>query len=198
MATVSEAVFEQFLADNALKYCRIEEAGNPRPDYWVDIAGCRVFFEVKELSEDENFKTGHLQVSSRIMGDHIRAKIKRARKQMQFARQQDAPAVLLIYNNIDPIHLFGTEDQDFIAAMYGAYTLRISITEGTVVDSFHGSHKSVTEEMNTSFSAVGRLAPEFGKLVATVFENTFATVPLPFDSLPSCFDIRRVQVQQHD
>ena len=54
------------------------------------------------------------------MGDHIRSKIAEARRQVQYGAKQGIPSVLLVYNNLDPIHLFGTEDQDFISAMYGA------------------------------------------------------------------------------
>jgi hypothetical protein len=42
---------------------------------------------------------------------------------VQYGAKQGIPSVLLVYNNLDPLHLFGTEDHDFIAAMYGEYTL---------------------------------------------------------------------------
>jgi hypothetical protein len=51
----------------------------------------KLIFEVKELSEDENFREVHdpgstiLRVHSRIVGDHVRRKISEAKKQIQYA-----------------------------------------------------------------------------------------------------------------
>jgi hypothetical protein len=43
---------------------------------------------------------------------------------------------LLVYNNIDPLYMSGTEDMDFIAAMYGEYTLLLDTKTLTTIDSF--------------------------------------------------------------
>jgi hypothetical protein len=194
MKTTSEMEFEKFLTENALSFQRIEAQASPRPDYLVQIGEIEVLFEVKEIAKDENFKTGHLQVSSRIMGDHVRSKISEARKQVQFGARQGIPSVLLVYNNLDPIHLFGTEDQDFISAMYGAYTLTIDLESMKAVDSFHGKNRSLGEAKNTSFSALGRLYPIHGRLEITLFENVFAKVKLPYDALPTCFEVKRIEI----
>lgn len=107
-----------------------------------------LMFEVKELSEDENFREVNdpaspvIRVHSRILGDHVRSKISEAKKQIQYAAKQGLPSILLIYNNIDPLHLFGTEDGDFIAAMYGEYTLLIDKgTRKVMGEPFHGRNK---------------------------------------------------------
>ena len=153
-----------------------------------------MLFEVKEITEDENFTTEPMKVGSRTIGDHVRAKIGDARRQVQFGARQGIPSVLVIYNNLDPIHLFGTEDHDFISAMYGAYTLLIDPESMKAVDSFHARNHALGEAKNTSFSAIGRLYPVFGKLEITLFENAFAKVKLPFDALPTRFDVKRVNV----
>ena len=194
MKTTSELEFEKFLTENALPFQRVEEQPTPRPDYLVQIADLNVLFEVKEITEDENFTTGPMKVYGRTMGDHIRAKIGEARRQVQYGAKQGIPSVLLVHNNLDPIHLFGTEDQDFISAMYGAYTLLLDREKMKVVDSFHGRNQSLGVAKNTSFSAVGRLYPVRGKLEVTLFENAFARVKLPFDALPSCFEVKRVNI----
>jgi hypothetical protein len=51
-----------------------------------------------------------------------------------------------VYNNLDPLHIFGTEDLDFIAAMYGEPTVLLSQNTGDVVDSFHGRNQSLRED----------------------------------------------------
>jgi len=174
MKTKSEEVFENFLRENNLESKKIQEESSPRPDYLVKVSDLRLVFEVKELGEDENFKTEPFAVSSRTVGEHIRKKISSARKQIQFAAKQGIPSILLIYNNIDPLHLFGTEDHDFIAAMYGEYTLLLDKNTRTIVDAFQGRNQSLTEKKNTSFSAVGRLSPYTGKITVTLFENVFS------------------------
>ena len=52
------------------------------------------------------------------------------------------PPILLVYNNIDPWHAFGTEDHHFIHAMYGEYTLRLDRETGRVVDAYHGRNRA--------------------------------------------------------
>ena len=194
MKTISEREFERFLTDNNLQFEKIKEQSCRTPDYSVRFDTSKVFFEVKELLEDENFKTESLQVSHRIVGDHIRNKITSARGQVQFGARQGIPSVLLVYNNLDPIHLFGTEDLDFITAMYGEYTLNLDLQSGNVLDSFHGKNRSLGTAKNTSFSALGRLYPVRARLAVTLFENAFAKLKLPFDSLPSCFEVKRVEL----
>ena len=192
MKTTSEVQFEKFLRDNWLAFDRVKEQTTPRPDYLVQIGDAKVLFEVKEISEDENFTTGAMRVHRRTLGDHVRAKIGEARQQMQYGGRQGIPSALVVYNNLDPFHLFGTEDQDFITAMYGQYTLLLDPEIMKIVHRFHGRNKSLGEAKNTSFSAVGRLRPVRGKLQVTLFENAFAKVKMPFDSLPACFDVKRV------
>jgi hypothetical protein len=194
MKTTSELQFEKFLDENRLPFERVEEQQTPRPDYLVHIGDAKVLFEVKEISEDENFTIEPLKVYSRTTGDHIRSKIAEARRQVQYGAKQGVPSVLLVYNNLDPIHLFGTEDHDFITAMYGAYTVAIDREKMKAVDYYNGKDQFLQEKRNTSFSALGRLYPVRGKLEVTLFENVYAKVKLPYDALPSCFDVKRVNV----
>lgn len=198
--TTSETVFEGFLTANQITFERIQEATTPRPDYLVHAGDLKLIFEVKELAADDNFRetddpsSPFIRVHSRIVGDHVRRKISEAKKQIQYAAKQGVPSILLIYNNLDPLHLFGTENGDFITAMYGEYTLLIDkITKNTVGEPFYGRNQSLSEIKNTSFSAVGRLHPKAG---ITLFENAFAKVKIPYDKLPSCFEVKRVEITQ--
>jgi hypothetical protein len=208
MKTTSETVFESFLTENNLSFERIEEQDSPRPDYLVHIAGLKLLCEVKELGEDDNFgvvkdpSTPFLKHYSRTLGDHIRSKIGAARKQIQFGADQGIPSVLLVYNNIDPLYMSGTEDMDFIAAMYGEYTLLLDTKTLTTIDSFQGRNcmmagwkdTSSAERKNTSFGAVGRLYTIRGKLTVTLFDNVFAKVKIPYDALPPCFEVKPIEI----
>lgn len=195
MKTKSEEIFENFLLENNLEFEKIQEENSPRPDYLVKIDTLKLAFEIKELAEDENFKTEPFAVSSHTVGEHIRKKIHDARRQIQFAAKQEIPSILLIYNNIDPLHLFGTENMDFISAMYGDYTVVVNTSTGKIINSFQGQNQSLSEAKNTSFSALGRLSPYIGKMKVTLFENVFSKVKIPYQQLPKCFDVIYIQIE---
>lgn len=150
--TKAETIFEEFCNSNNIRCEKIPEGPRPTPDYTVVLTGETIFVEVKQIDEDDDFT----EVSgSRIVGDHVRAKINEARKQAKAASIQGAPAILLIYNNLDPLQMFGTEPHDFTTAMYGEITLVLNPTENRVTDSYHGRNQSLREDKNISFSAVG-------------------------------------------
>jgi hypothetical protein len=56
---------------------------------------------------------------------------------------------------------------------------------------FYGRNQSLSEAKNTSFSAVARLHPRTG---ITLFENAFAKIKIPYERMPSCFEVRRVEI----
>jgi hypothetical protein len=204
MKTKSESLFEEFLAVNNLPFEKIKEDTAPRPDYRVSVGGCVIIFEIKELAEDRNFGVvkdpayPDIKSSSRIVGRHIRRRIKKAEKQIEFGTRQGIPSVLLIYNNIDPVFQdFGTEPMDFTAAMYGAYTILLNRETRTASDWFNGEDQMLGEGENTSFSAVGHLCDRGGKTAVTLYENAFAKVKIPYNQLPACFDVPRIEVSRN-
>ncbi len=194
MKTTSEVEFEKFLAQNHLPFQKIEEGCSRRPDYLVEVGGRNVFFELKEIAEDENFRTGQYAVSSRTVGDHVRRRIMDARKQIQFGAKKGIPSVLLVYNNLDPMHSFGTEDLDFITAMYGEYTVAFNVKTNRLSDGFYGHDGKLRQDWNTSFSAVGRLRPTTDGLEVTLFENSFSAIKLDYEHIPPCFKVTRIEV----
>ena len=194
--TVSEQIFENFLSENSISFSPIPTAKTPRPDYSVICGKETILFEIKELSEDADFQSKPLQASTRIVGNHVRSKIVEAGKQIKYGADQGLPSVLLIYNNIDHMHLFGTEDHDFSTAMYGEFSLRVDNATDKLVEAYHGRNQKLRHDANTSFSAIGRLAPVQGTMRVKLFENIFAKVPLSFDKMPACFEIVRVNLEQ--
>lgn len=179
--TVSEEVFEAFLTSNDLKFDPIARADTPRPDYIVHFERADIVFEIKELSEDDNFSSNG---GSRKVGDHIRAKITKAKDQVKYGHSLGLPSVLVIYNDIDPLHLFGTEDHDFTSAMYGEMTLKLDTNAGTIIDAYNGRNKSFSKTQRTYFSALGRLMLTVTGTHLTLFENIHADIPIQFEKLP--------------
>ena len=181
VVTASEALFEHFCALHGIPCSRIAECASSTPDYLVRVSGLDLIVEIKQIDKDENFSNAR---SSRAVGDHVRAKISEAKKQLQPAARQGTPAIMLIYNNLDPLQAFGTEQHDFVAAMYGEPTVLLSLETGKIVDSFEGKNKSFHVSKNTSFSAVGQLKrSEHGPLVH-LYENIYAKIPLDYGRLP--------------
>ncbi len=194
--TLSEEVFERFLTKHSLSFDKIATADTPRPDYFVTAGDLKIVFEIKELTRDENFKiTRDGSIAHRIIGDHVRSAITQAAKQIQYgAKGLGLPSILLIYNKID--HCFGTENHDFIAGMYGEPTLLLDPQTGAPVSPvFHGRNARLRNERNTSFSAVGRLSSYSEETRVTVFENVYAHVPIPYEQLPACLEVVRIEIK---
>ena len=191
--TESEDAFEIFCKDNGLSWERIDEGSEPSPDYVLQIVGgTKIYVEIKQIDDDKNFSEA---IATRSPGSHIRTKINQARNQIRAPARQGFPTVLLIYNNLDPLQMFGTEQHDFLAAMYGDLTVNVASTGNWRSKMFHGRNRSFRECKNDSFSAVGWLYRRQTGIAVHLYENMYARVPLDFSSLPSCFSFNYVKVK---
>lgn len=179
--TLSEIIFEEFCVKENLVFDKIPVSTEATPDYKIIVGNDAVIFEIKEIRADKRFQEEG--VSSRKPGQHVRAKIHEARKQAKASSKQDKPFVLIVYNNLDPWQLFGTESHDFIVGMYGDMTLLFD-KSNNALDSFYGKNKSLALEKNTSFSAVGHMIKR-ESISIILYENPYAKNKLPI--LPSCF-----------
>jgi hypothetical protein len=200
MQTKSEKLFEAFLTANDVPFEKIKEDTTPRPDYLVSIGDLKVVLELKELTEDERFGVvadpayPQIKSNSRTVGDHVRRRIEGSKKQIQYGAKQGIPSVLLIYNNLDPLQMFGTTDLDFKTAMYGELTVLVNKSTREASESFNGDNQLLQKNKNTSFSAVGRLYDFGGEITVMLFENVFSVVKLPYELLPPCFRAKRVNI----
>lgn len=188
----SELLFEGFCQHHGLEMSPVATGPNPTPDYHLSFGEAVIFVEIKQIESEEGIDRDG--VSSRIVGDHVRHKIAEARKQVQAASRAGYPTILLIYNMVDEsFQSFGTERHDFIAAMYGEHTVRLN--DGKVAESFHGKRSELQGAKNTSFGAVGHLRRTNGAAEVTLYENAYARHAVPFDVLPKCFEVLRVEVE---
>lgn len=187
---VAEAVFEEFCASNNIACEKITEGSEPTPDYKVTLNGVCVVVEVKQIDKDDNFNKDGVHTST--LGSHIRKRIHDAREQLKNASTDGIPTVLLVYNNLDPLQMFGTEPHDFITAMYGELTVVLNPKDNKIEDSFHGRNSSFQKNKNTSFSAVGHLYKTKSGPEVHLYENIFAKTPLNFSLLPGCFEVTRI------
>jgi hypothetical protein len=190
--TKAEIVFEEFCDANSIRWEKLKEGESRTPDYKINLGGETVFVEIKQIDKDENFST---ESSHRTVGSHIRRRIHSARKQVQAGSREGAPSVLLVYNNLDPWQAFGTEQHDFIDAMYGQRTVVFDKEKNTITDSFQGGNQSLEGDKNTSFSAVGRLYIAKDRAGVHVYENVFAKNPLNFSEIPNCIEVTRIKIE---
>jgi hypothetical protein len=191
--TRSEILFESFCDANGLSWARVDETSTPTPDYVVTMSGGKVYFEIKQIDDDANFRKPS-GVSSRTVGDHVRSKINEARAQIQAGAALGVPSVLLIHNNLDPLQIFGTERHDFIAAMYGEMT--VLLKNGKIVDLFPGRNSALRQNHNSSFSAVGHLRSSPAGATVETYENIFARNRLDASALPECLGFLRIEVTE--
>ena len=73
-------------------------------------------------------------------------------------------------------------------AMHGDWTAVLSRETRQILDAGHGRNRSFSEDKNTSFTALGHLAPRRGIMTIRLFANKHAKVHLPV-GLPPCFEI---------
>lgn len=193
--TKAESIFEEFCALNSIACEKIPEGEQPSPDYRVVFGDQDILVEIKQIDDDDDFSNVS---SSRIVGSHIREKIKQARKQAKVALSLNTPFILLVYNNIDGLQMFGTEQHDFVDAMYGERTLIFDTTENAITDSFQGRNSSLRHDKNESFSAIGHLKETQKGTTVKVFENIYAENPLNFSKIPDCIEATRIVVENNN
>ena len=172
---------------------RVSAGPEKTPDYMLVLGTTSVAVEIKQIESMEGFNRGG--VSSRTVGKHVRNQITEARKQLQSAARFGLPAILLVHNTVDPVQLFGTEQHDFICAMYGELTVSIRKCDGAVGETFQGRNAKLRHDTNTSFSGVGHLRQLRNGAAITVYENVYAAHPLPFQEIPPCIEVVRVKVE---
>lgn len=189
--TRSEITFERWLNAKGLPWRPIPTGATKTPDYAVSLPSEEIIFELKQIETDRNWEADIVHGGE--VGAFIRERVNRSKAQMRASSKRGKPTVLVVFNNYDPLQLSGTEDHDFISAMYGAYTLQIGVESREITGRFLGKGKSFQPSKNTSFSAIARLK-ESGReatMSVTIFENIYAAVPINYSALPSCFEVVR-------
>ena len=193
--TVSEEVFEEFCVNNGIVFGKIPEnlmRNVKTPDYEVTTNNQKFIFEIKQLDKDVRCSDGSWSLTP---GELIRRVTTKKNRQVKESATNGLPTILLIYNHFDLyFQTLGTDQHDFVAAMYGDMTMSIDKASMQIVDSFHGENSKCQPELNTSFSAIGGMYKRGADVEIEIYENVYAKVPMDFDSLPSCINAHRVSI----
>ena len=91
------------------------------------------------------------------------------------------------------MQMYGTEQHDFLAAMYGEMTLVFDRKEGKAVEYYYGKNKALDWNKNTSFSAVGFLRKNNSGSEIILYENAYSPrFKLDYSKVPDCIEVKRI------
>lgn len=184
--TKSEELFEEYCATHRIALKRIPSSEVRTPDYVIDL-GVRVACEVKQIElnpeERKSIKavlSGTVFLTGGEPGHRVRKMITDASPQIRQFTNGEIPGLLVLFEE----YVKHTSDYNVRVAMYGFDTIFISPVLRKAEDRKSGSKKKVTENNNTSLSAVAVLRKhDDGTLHCRVFHNVHARSPLPRELL---------------
>lgn len=189
--TTSEDLFEEYCAENSIACARIDERDEKTPDYQVEIEGTTIIVEVKQFDpskEDKvvlrDFEKNKMVTHGTTPGDRVRNKIKSGAPQLSKYCKGKHPSILLLYNNLPFVLGDPTEPYNIRVGMFGLDTIVLSVPQNysrkpSVVDRKSGPKRKLTENHNTSISAVGVLQRNSEeRLEMLIYHNQHAEIHL--------------------
>jgi hypothetical protein len=189
--TISEKLFITLCGEMGIKCTSIPVSRNKTPDFEIELEGRKVIVEVKQIDPNpdekkqlDQFKKDGRAQGSAVIGGRMRKTIRSARKQLQARAKGVHPALLVVYCTFESLAPH-TDSNNVKAAMYGFEAVTLTPTDDP--DSPIASHpagfgggRTLTEEHNTTISAVGVFEKDFWKRThLLVYHNDFAAIPLP-------------------
>ena len=188
--TTSERVFEEFCDRCGIDCQPVAETDTRTPDYELSLEGIRIVVEVKEMAPNQAEREsdrllkerGYGEGSPETPGARARKKIADSSAQIKARTEGKHPSILVLFDrgriarHLDPYQIK--------VAMYGLEQIYLAVPrigEGApyAIGAGHGPKRKMTEQHNTSISAIGALvmtAPS--KTELHVYHNAFAHVPL--------------------
>ena len=188
---VSELLFEEYCKRVGIQWKNIKLGTKQTPDYKLVLDDQTIIAEVKEFEknkdEQESYrlmeKRGYGKVLNEEPGDRVRKKIRKSSPQIKALTAACHPGILVLFDDgqiaghLDPYHI--------MTAMYGLELLEMAVPRDIsikpyIADRRYGPKKKMTEETNTSISAIGALVVTGPDLILKlrVYHNKFAAVPI--------------------
>ncbi len=203
--TQSEKWFEQFCNNKGLFCEPVERKGTKTPDYVIKMGDRKIIVEVKEFSRnkeekkwDELRKVKEFCVISDTPGKRVRNKITDSSKQIKAGTKGKHPGILILcdiqYGH--GIKIDHTRPYDIMVAMYGTGVIKYPKYSSTPIIEYNLRNISMTENDNTSISAIGVLSTSNEDDVELdIYHNKYASQQLD-RKLLSKHGIRQFQVIQ--
>ena len=194
---VSELLFEDFCKQSEIRCERFEAEEvstgvRPKaPDYDLIIDDRTIIAEVKEITQNKEEREserllkerGYGSVLGGTPGARVRKKINDSSPQIRKRTLGRRPGILVLYDygrtakHLDPYHI--------MTAMYGLEVVDIAVPADPSAQPYSmgtrfGPGKKMTQDANTSISAIGVLAVTApnGFIRLDVFHNRCAAVPI--------------------
>lgn len=188
--TTSEDLFEDLCRRTGIPCHRVaEEVDARRPDYEVELAGQRVVTEVKQFDPNEEeaesmrrIEAGRIGGTTITPGDRIRKAINRAAPQLKALSKGECPAMLVVYNNSGAKN--HTDPYSVATAMQGLDVVPVLVpVDPSISPQFQDTHsgpgKKMTENANTTISAIGVLRTDFDdEPLLCIYHNRHARHPI--------------------
>ncbi len=186
--TESEILFEEYCDQLDIDCAPIPRADTKTPDYELILGAQLVIAELKQLDLNDEDSSSFEQ--ARVRGwasawpnpaNRVRRKIQKAGRQLKARSKGLTPALVIIYDNGTS---GGVDRTDIRTAMYGDEKVDVSLSPGEAPDvtPLHaGGNRQLTENCNTTISAVGVLYRLTTELSISLFHNHFATNPIDPD-----------------
>ena len=195
MKTLSENLFEKICSNLHIKFERISEESEPRPDYLIDLNGIKVVAEIKQidLNPEEEKKLRRMEKGeaisfSNVPGSRVRSKISSSSKQISNISKGKCPGILVLYDNTPFAVGSHLEPYNIKVGMYGLEQFILSrpmdIRESPkLVDKKFGPKKKMTLDHNTSISALGVIEESGGGHIIRFYHNWHAGIPLSTEAV---------------
>jgi len=187
--TRSETLFEKFCSNSGITLARVPEGQTPTPDYELIVEQQRIIVEVKEITSNKEeqesdrllFERGYGNVLSRIPGERVRKKVSDSSVQIKSRTQSTYPSILVLYDGRNAGHLW---PYNIRVAMYGLEQINMAVPRDRSMSPYamgmnYGPKRKMTEQHNTSISAIGVLyTPNSKDIELHLYHNRFAMITL--------------------
>jgi hypothetical protein len=192
MKTESEVYFEKFCRRNDFALSPVSVTSEKTPDYTLTREGQRVIVEVKEILSTAEERESERLLDERGIGNviditpgaRVRKKIADCSPQIRALTQRRYPGLLVLWEQGLCVGRH-TESYHVRVAMCGLEEVIVTVPPiaSGQSPSFngmkHGPKRKLTENANTSISAVAVLCvPERDRMLLQVYHNRFAAIPL--------------------
>lgn len=194
MKTRSESAFEEYFGARGMAPMKIAEAEEKTPDYRISVEGVEVVVEVKqfdatpdELRRLEELKEGEILVLDGTPGKGVRKKITDASPQFRNLAKDRCAAILLLYNNRPFMLGNPANSYEVRVGMYGFESIvlvkEMNSQSLQVHDRKFGGSRKLTEQHNTTISAIAVMEQRGEETSLHVYHNEHAAIPLPHGTL---------------
>lgn len=186
--TLSERSFIKFCAQADIPWKRICAGKEQKPDFEIWVLGHKIVVEIKQFDPNPEEKKAledpekkYVDFPTRRPGDRVREAIRKANPQLKALSKGKVPAMLVLQGNVSGrrhVHPY-----DIQTAMRGIDRIPVTDPEDPNIspsfgDAKSGSKRKMTEEHNTTISAVAVIQSSDGRYELCVYHNRFAANPI--------------------